>query len=278
MPELPEVETIARGLAPQVTGRTILGVEAVRPSVLNVSGPDLADAVVGRTIEGVRRRAKLLILDLDRPLHLVFHLKMTGRVWAGSRREVPQTHTHVLFDLGEDTTLYFRDVRRFGYCRVLSTPALQDWDFFAGLGPEPLECGCEDFLKRIRGRRARIKGLLLDQRVVAGLGNIYVDEALHLAGIHPARKAADLSGRRLADLHRAVTTVLSKAIDLGGSTFRDFLNASGQPGNYQDEFMAYGRSGQPCKKCKATLKAVRVAGRSSTFCPCCQPAGSTGKS
>lgn len=311
MPELPEVETIARGLAPEVEGRTIAQVEVRYPgAVCPSAGPGktrkttgaekgraFADRVRGRRIERVWRRAKLLIFDLGpqhtgtsapgesgaRPsagdagsggaperLHLVFHLKMTGSVWLPPEGHEPDSHTHIVFSLDDGRAVHFRDIRKFGWCLALTDEELHAMPFFAALGPEPLETGAEDFAKLFRGRKAAMKALLLDQEVIAGIGNIYADESLFRAGIHPRTKAGDVPDAKLRALHKALQEVLLQAISENGSTFSDYRTANGDAGAFQNRFLVYGRAGEKCVTCGGKLKSEVVAGRTSVFCPRCQ--------
>ncbi len=298
MPELPEVETIARGLAPEVEGRVIVRVEVRYPGAVcpsagpgrtrKTTGPEkgqaFAELVRGRRVERVRRRAKLLILDLgpqggeargsasDAPerLHLVFHLKMTGSVWLPPQGNEPDSHTHIVFTLDDGRAVHFRDIRKFGWCLALTDEELRGMPFFAALGPEPLETGEEDFAELFRGRRAAMKALLLNQEIIAGIGNIYADESLFRAGIHPRTKAVDVPDAKLRALHKALQEVLLQAISENGSTFSDYRTAQGDAGAFQNRFLVYGRAGEKCVKCGGKLKSEIVAGRTSVFCPRCQ--------
>lgn len=288
MPELPEVETIVRGLRPALTGRRILSLEVRRPgSVRHGLAPDaLVRTLPGRTILAVRRRAKLAVLDLDGGLHLVFHLKMTGRLHLPGPEEAPDKHTHLTFTFEQDRNrsqdrLFFRDARTFGYCAALDDAALgvtamdvasqAAWPFWRSLGPEPLETSPEILAARLEGRRGRIKALLLDQTVLAGVGNIYADEALFRARIHPAAPADALSREQREELMRQVQAVLQQGIDCCGASIRDYVNAHGDAGAFQACFQAYGRGGQPCVACGQPLRKITVAGRASVHCPACQP-------
>ncbi|MDD4952965.1 MAG: DNA-formamidopyrimidine glycosylase, partial [Desulfovibrionaceae bacterium] len=167
-------------------------------------------------------------------------------------------------------SLVFADLRRFGWCRAVSPNGFKDWDFFRSLGPKPLEIGPAEFADRFRGRRASIKALLLDQRVVAGVGNIYADEALFRAGIRPTARASDISPNRLRGLHAALSAVLGQAISENGSSIRDYVDSRGAAGAFQNSFRAYGRAGLACPRCGENMVRVRVAGRATTYCPGCQ--------
>lgn len=288
MPELPEVETVVRGLAPHVIGRTIQDVDVRYPGcLLPADGKSRLNrgdagafraATIGRKILNVRRRAKNIVLDLspgeNGPLHLLAHLKMSGALWVPPQTALADaeadTHTHLLFALSGSVHMHFRDPRKFGYVLALTPQELEDR--LKSLGPEPLELSPQAFAKRAAGRRRQIKGLLLDQSFIAGVGNIYADEACHRAGIRPDARVEKLSSARLAKLHQAMQDVLAKAIAENGSTFRDYVNAHGEAGAFQNLFLVYGRAGKPCLGCGHTLASAAVAGRTTVYCPQCQKA------
>ena len=273
MPELPEVEIVARYLDRALSGDSLQEVSVRYAGCLRCSGRALREALRGKRISRVRRRAKLLLLELEDGVRVAFHLKMTGSLLVARHGDLElDKHTHLVFSLPDDRALLFRDVRKFGYCRVFACDAeLADWPFYAGLGPEPLELESEDFAGLFRRRRGRIKPLLLDQAVIAGIGNIYADEALHLAGIHPRTPADVIGYEGYVRLHAALTRVLQEAIRAGGSTFSDFVDARGVAGRFQEDFRVYGRADEPCRACGTTLCREVVAGRGSVFCPRCQP-------
>ena len=280
MPELPEVETIVRTLAPQLLGRRITDVRVLHEKSL-ASGKDLLPRLQGARIEAARRRAKLVILDL-RPargekLSLVFHLKMTGRLFVHEARAEAGKHTRLVFRLGEDAggagtgaQVFFDDARKFGYCRLMRDRDFARWDFWNALGPEPLVCAREEFIARFRGRRGKIKALLLDQGCIAGIGNIYADEILFRAGIAPQHAASDLSAARYGALWKQMRAVLREAIAQCGSSIRDYRDAFGNAGAFQNSFRVYGRAGRPCLACGSVLEKSVVAGRSTVHCPKCQ--------
>jgi formamidopyrimidine-DNA glycosylase len=272
VPELPEVETIARGLAPLVVGKRIEDALVSYPPVVGGDPELFREQVSGRRILGVRRRGKLLILDLEGDAHLVIHLRMTGRVSVDRQGCGPHKHTHVVLRLAGGEELAFNDQRKFGQVLAFSGAGLGEWPFLARLGPEPLEISPERFVERFQGRRGRIKGLLLNQEILAGVGNIYADESLFRARIHPAAKASTLCRRELLELHKRLREVLESALELGGSSFRDYVNALGQRGGFQERFAVYSRKGCECTRCRCLLETARVAGRTATFCPACQPA------
>lgn len=288
MPELPEVETVVRTLAPHVTGCRITGAEVLRASGVHPLSLPL-ETLAGLRITGARRRGKLVLLELasdsislpeeasavadTRPDLLAVHLRMTGRLLPRPAGSPPGAHTRWILDLqapdGAEQRLFFDDTRAFGTV-LAATPTLLDrWRFWRELGPEPLELDEAGFGRRLRGRRA-IKAALLDQRVVAGIGNIYADEALHRAGIDPRRPVAELgSGERRA-LLAALKAVLLLSIAQCGSSIRDYRDADGNAGAFQNSFAVYGRAGRPCAECGRPLARCRVAGRATVFCPACQ--------
>ena len=272
MPELPEVEIISRGLHRLIRDRVVDSLEVLFPGCLSGTPSDIAETPAGKRVLGVRRRAKLAIVDLESDLHLVFHLKMTGRlVFDPDRDHAVDKHTHLIINFADRTRLLFRDLRKFGYCRLLKTLDFEQWDFYTRLGPEPLQMSFGEFKKIVRGRKGRIKSLLLNQERIAGIGNIYADESLHAAGIHPARACCDIPEKPLRRLFGSLQAVLTQAIDSGGSSFSDYVNSLGDRGSYQDLFQVYGRCGQECRCCRSDLQSEKVAGRTSVFCPRCQP-------
>jgi formamidopyrimidine-DNA glycosylase len=267
MPELPEVETIARGLHKLVKGRGIREANLLTPSVLRAGHPDSLPA---RTITHVSRRAKLLLVHLDRDECLAFHLKMTGRVWIASPEQDLPKHTHLVLGLEGGDRLVFEDSRRFGFFGIYGPTDLAQWSFYKSLGPEPLQTSPEELAERLGARRARVKALLLNQTILAGIGNIYADESLFAARIHPASVAANIPHAKLVQLCAELQRILLEAIAAGGSTISDYRNAYGKSGIFQDSFKVYGKKGEPCPACGRALKAEQVAGRTSTHCPRCQ--------
>lgn len=258
MPELPEVETVVRSVAPHLEGRTILSAEFTSRFVTPGDRRKLAARLAGRKIESVRRRGKFIVVSLDRG-KLSIHLGMTGRLLLDGP---PGAHTHGAFVLDEGR-LFYDDPRQFG--RI-------EWSAHRAdrLGPEPLEISLEDFLARLKSRKSRIKPLLMNQRFLAGLGNIYVDEALFSAGIHPLAIASKLSAPRAARLHQAIRDVLTLAIEHRGSSISDYMDAEGRRGEFQDLHRVYGREGEPCARCGAPIKKIVVGQRGTHFCAQCQ--------
>ncbi|MFP4168227.1 MAG: bifunctional DNA-formamidopyrimidine glycosylase/DNA-(apurinic or apyrimidinic site) lyase [Desulfonatronovibrionaceae bacterium] len=270
MPELPEVETIARYLNTHISGKVISDVFVFNPGILRCEETFFTRTLLGAGIVRVFRRAKLLVFVLDNGYRLIFHLKMTGRMIYSPDGLEAGDKPHLGFALQDGSLLCFQDQRKFGYCALLSKREMEDWDFYAHLGPEPLEMSQEEFVDLFFRRRAKIKALLLDQKTIAGVGNIYADEALFEAKVPPNAPSDSLGRDRLAKLFFRLQDVLKKAIQAGGSTFRDYIDASGRPGRFQEQFAVYGRKDKPCPKCSSRLKTMKVAGRTSTYCPHCQ--------
>ncbi|MHC1788403.1 bifunctional DNA-formamidopyrimidine glycosylase/DNA-(apurinic or apyrimidinic site) lyase [Solidesulfovibrio sp.] len=280
MPELPEVETIARALAPGLTGRVVTGADVPDATVL--AGPAdraaFVAAAAGRVIETVGRRAKLLCITLgprpqvvgDGPLILALHLKMTGRFHIAPSAHAPPAHARLLLHLADGNALVFSDLRRFGTARLLPPEALAAWKFYASLGPEPWDMTPEAFETALCRKTTRIKAAILDQTVIAGIGNIYADESLFAARIRPDTPAKALTPARRRKLLAAIQAVIAKAIAAGGSTIRDYRTPDGVEGGFQHQFTVYGKACQPCPVCGETLVSIKVAGRTSTFCPQCQ--------
>jgi formamidopyrimidine-DNA glycosylase len=276
MPELPEVETVARGLRKTILGRRIVSLTVGKSDFIDDAAA-LEKYLPGRTIKAVERYGKFMLLRLavsgDRSnidAALLVHLGMTGNLAPSSAAQEWAKHTHVCMLLDDGRELRYSDPRRFGRMAYLSGKTLEaELERF---GADPLEVGVEEFVERIRGRNARIKSLLLDQSVLRGVGNIYADESLWSAKIHPARRGARLSKAQAAKLHGALQEILQKAIVMRGSSISDYLDAEGQPGEYQRRHRAYGREGESCHRCKAKIRRMMVAGRSSFFCPKCQRA------
>jgi len=269
MPELPEVEVIARGLNATLPGRTVVSVDHVDLTRLSEPAETLLPKVTGRKIRRVYRRAKVLLVEMNDDLTLVFHLKMTGRVVHGPRRE-PEKHDRIFLRLDDDSLLSFADVRKFGFVKGMTADELKAWSFLAKCGPEPLETSPEVLADRLRRRKSAVKGVLLNQSVVVGVGNIYADESLFRAGIHPETRADMVSQKRAVFLFSELQAVLKQAIAENGSSIRDYVNADGDAGAFQNNFNVYGKVNEQCAQCQTTLKSVKVSGRTSTFCPKCQ--------
>lgn len=286
MPELPEVETVRRGLLAAMEGARFARVEARRAALRIPLPQNFAERLTGARLEALGRRGKYLVGRLSTGETLVMHLGMTGRFTVEGKRKtrpgefydsspVDPRHNHIVFDMtrrGAAARIVFNDPRRFGLMDLVATPGLSACAHFAGMGPEPLdeEFSAEAFNASLAGRAAPIKAALLDQRAVAGLGNIYASEALHRAGISPRRKAASVAGVRGVRLHGAIREVLTEAIEAGGSTLRDFAGAGGAPGGFQHRFEVYDRAGAPCPRCAAPVRRIVQSGRSTFYCGVCQ--------
>jgi formamidopyrimidine-DNA glycosylase len=275
MPELPEVETIALQLRAQVEGGTVLACRLLTPTMVRHPEPGaFVRGLTGRRIEAVTRRGKYLLHALSggEGKLLVVHLGMTGS-WTCVSPEAPEPeHLHLVLELDRGRQLRFRDVRRFGRLLLGREADLIGAGKLPLLGPEPLDPAFtpEVLHRRLRGRRAPVKALLLDQRLVAGLGNIYADEACFRAGLRPDRPGGSLGRRSVARLHGALREVLREAIANRGSSVDDYRDALGEPGRQQERLLVYGRAGCPCVRCGRRLTAIRLAGRSTVFCPGCQ--------
>ncbi len=268
MPELPEVETTRRGIAPHIEGRRVQRVTVRQPRLRWPVSPELGQCLTGRIIRRVGRRGKYLLLETGRG-KVMMHLGMSGSLRIVPADKPPGKHDHVDLDFENRLTLRFHDPRRFG-----SVFWLQDNEhpLLAELGPEPLGPVFDgDYLYgQARGRRLPVKSLIMNSRVVTGVGNIYACESLFLAGIHPCRQSGRISRIRYGILAECIREVLQKAIDAGGTTLMDFVREDGTPGYFGQSLTVYGRSGQPCMQCGALLREVRLSGRSTVFCRHCQ--------
>ena len=269
MPELPEVETTVRGLERVLKGRCIARVEARRADLRRALPVDLGQRLTGARVVALGRRAKYGLIATDRGDSLVFHLGMSGR-WRIAPSEIDK-HDHFILETEEGTVLALNDARRFGSLDLMASDDLGDWPPFAALGPEPFDLGPSALKSALKGRKAAIKLMLLDQRIVAGLGNIYVCEALFRARINPRRAAGSVSLERLGRLVPAIVAVLDEAIAAGGSTLRDFASPDGELGYFSKSFDVYGREGETCRGgCGGTVQRIVQGGRSTFYCPACQ--------
>lgn len=273
MPELPEVETVRRGLEGPLVGRRLARVEQ-RRAALRWPLPEGFEArLAGRRVTALERRAKFLLARLDDGMVWMIHLGMSGRMFLQPRpAPVPGPHDHVIVVTDRGDTVTFQDHRRFGMMDLVAAAALDRHPLLSKLGPEPLGNGFNEAVlsARLSGRRTPIKSALLDQRTVAGLGNIYVSEALHRAAISPRRLARSVAGRRAERLVPAIRQVLEAAIRAGGSSLRDYVQASGELGYFQHDFQVYGREGEPCRRCGAPIRRIVQSGRASYYCGGCQ--------
>lgn len=285
MPELPEVETVRRGLQRLIVGKKILDVTVLNEKSLQVSDSERRSLVIGSAVTGVRRRAKMLLIDLNNGNTLVAHLKMTGQmVYRGEQNwgaghpndsflgNLPDRSTRVIFEF-LDGNLFFNDQRKFGWIKLMPIIELSSWPAIAKLGPEPLEGRpLDQFIINMRRRsRSVVKAAILDQTVIAGVGNIYADESLWIAKIHPETRVYSLTDDELADLLRAIQQSMTESLDAGGSTAKNYVQADGSRGDYLEKFAAvYNRTGEPCRRCGHPIEKIRTAGRGTHYCPVCQ--------
>jgi len=283
MPELPEVETIRIGLAKLLPGLIVKSVEHDWPKSFPNAPADVKQFLVGAEVKHVHRRAKVLIIELSSNYSLIIHLKMTGQlVFVGKKRfgaghpnndliaELPAKSTRATIGFTDGSRLYFNDQRKFGWMRLLPTIEIPEIDFFKRVGPEPLEDGftAKDFIARLQRRaRSSIKAAILDQTVLAGVGNIYADESLWEAKIHPATLVADVPKAKLVALHQAIIDILKLSIEKGGSTDRNYVDSQGKRGSYLAFANVFRKEGQPCPRCGTTIEKIRVAGRGTHYCP-----------
>lgn len=282
MPELPEVETVRRGLEPAMTGRRIAVAAVNRPDLRWPLPERMAERLTGARVERLRRRSKYILADLDTGESLLVHLGMSGRMQVSGvtigafhhAHPAPAKHDHVVLDMEGGARVTFNDARRFGAMDLVPTDRAESHPLLAGIGPEPLGNAFDEayLIARFKDRRAPVKAALLDQRVVAGLGNIYVCEVLNRTGIDPRRAVGRISAARIASLVPAIRQVLEEAIAAGGSSLRDYRQADGELGYFQHDFRAYGQEGKACRTpgCTGTIVRIVQSGRSTFFCPRCQ--------
>ena len=272
MPELPEVETIRRTLVEHVKDLKIEEIILIWPAaVCGWEDKTFEGLVTGRRIQSIDRRGKYLLVMLDEDLTLIAHMRMTGRLNYFAEKKEPEKHTHVVFRL-EHGELHFSDVRKFGRIQAIPTPLCICQSSLQKLGPEPLDEGFTPAVlkERFGKKKVFLKAALLDQTVLAGMGNIYVDESLFLAGLSPERRVDTLSEEEIFKLHHAIQNVLQAGIDARGTSFRDYRDANGEKGSFERELQVYGRGGKPCQVCGQTLERKRLAGRTTVYCPRCQ--------
>lgn len=269
MPELPEVETVVRGLREPLVGRTIQDVRNSWPG--HIATPELAEMqwrIRGQTVETIDRRAKYLLFRLTGSETLIIHLKMTGHLSVVPAATPTDKYAHTIFTLDRDDELRFSDTRKFGRVYLVRDPN----EILAGLGPEPLEATFTPTVlgERLRGRSRALKPLLLEQGLIAGVGNIYADEALYVARLHPLQPADKLTAADLVALHAAIQQVLQLGIDNQGASIDSYRQPNGEKGTMQEETAVYGHTGQPCSRCGTPIERIVVGGRSTHFCPNCQ--------
>lgn len=291
MPELPEVETVRIGLSGFLPGKQVASIHSDWPKSFPNAPSDVQAFLIGAKITTVERRAKVLIIGLNTNYSLVIHLKMTGQlVYRGDHErfgaghpndslvhDLPDKTTHVQLNFTDGSHLFFNDQRKFGWVRLMPTPEVFNLDFFKKVGPEPLGDNFtdEDFILRLqRRKRSNIKAVLLDQTVIAGIGNIYADESLWAAKIHPATLVQDVQPSKLKTLYKELRDVLQLSIEKGGSTDRNYVNAEGKKGSYMSFARVFRREGKPCPRCGTIIIKTRIAGRGTHICTHCQPAPS----
>ena len=280
MPELPEVETVRRGLAPVMQGAVIAQAQVNRPDLRWPFPPRMAERLTGQTVTALRRRSKYILVDLSSGETLIIHLGMSGRMLISGQmlgqfhenHPAPAKHDHVVLDMDNGTRVTFNDARRFGAMDLTPTAETEKHWLIKDIGPEPLGNGFSEatLQARLQGRTTPIKTALLDQKNVAGLGNIYVCEVLHRAGLHPATLSGSLSLPQIAALVPIIRQVLTEAIDAGGSSLRDYRQADGELGYFQHRFRVYDHEADPCTTCATPIARIVQSGRSTFFCPQCQ--------
>ncbi len=282
MPELPEVETVRKGLLPAMEGKLILKAQVNRPDLRWPFPPNMAARLTGVRVQALRRRSKYLLIDLSSGETLLVHLGMSGRMLISGQmlgefvqnHPAPEKHDHVVFDMEGGARVTFNDARRFGAMDILNTATAEAHPLLSGIGPEPLGNDFNETYLRVKlaGRATPIKTALLDQHMIAGLGNIYVCETLYRAQISPTRLARDITGREVSALVPIVRDVLTEAIEAGGASLKDYRQADGELGYFQHRFQAYGRESQPCVTagCSGTIARIVQSGRSTFYCPVCQ--------
>ncbi len=271
MPELPEVETVARSLRRTVVGRTIASVDIFKTDRIYPAKKRFIDILTGATFRDVRRRGKNLLIDLSNEYTLWVHLKMTGHFRLRPSSEPVEKHDHVVFHLADDNEdLRFNDYRRFGRLRLYPTSEIMGRKGLADLGPEPLEISADEFVSLLKLSHRMIKPALLDQTFIAGIGNIYADESLFRARIHPRRQTDSLSKGKIKELHREMQGILRKAIRLMGTSVDTFTGLNGNPGGFQKYLLVYGREDEPCPRCGNTIRREKIGSRSAHFCLHCQ--------
>lgn len=278
MPELPEVETIKRGLSTHLIGHKVQDIQILDP--LRFSGP--VEQIIGSTVTDIRRRGKGLIINFNNGYSLAIHVKMTGQlIYRGEKtknlilspkvKNLPNSHTRVIFHLDQGAHLYYNDVRRFGWLKVIPSGSIETIPFFKSLGPEPFETlTLEYFCSTLQKNKKPVKSVIMDQQKIAGIGNIYANDALYKARIYPGRPANSLSEQELEALFRSIHEVLQFSIEHGAASNTNYVNALGQDGRYQNHFLVYGCTGELCGRCGGTIKRVVVGGRGTFVCKECQ--------
>ncbi len=278
MPELPEVETIARTLTPHIVGKKMIGIKVLNDNSWqgDLKTVDLVNENLIPLVSRVGRRGKMLLIFLEyegkeKPAFaLGVHLKMTGKLFPYSKEIVPNKHTRIILELDGEQNIFFDDMRKFGYIRALSDENVKNFKFWQNLGKDPFEMKVEEFVEIFKNKKAGIKSLLLNQELIAGIGNIYADEALFKARINPSQTANSISEKKLEALFKCIVEILVESIEACGSSIRDYRTANGDVGSFQNKFNVYNRAGQICKNCSENIEKMKVAGRTTCYCPNCQ--------
>jgi formamidopyrimidine-DNA glycosylase len=271
MPELPEVETVVRHLRPDLTGLRIQSIQVLEPKILRLPTKGFVAALTGTIIREIRRKGKLILLEITPPMTLIIHLKMTGQLLFTDRSTPIDRHTHLIFNFyHSDRQLRYRDIRKFGFFDLMEEGSENPRAYWHNLGPDPFEVTSDQFVRILQSKNKPIKALLLDQSVISGLGNIYVDESLFQAAIHPMARVKALSPSKLKNLHRVIKKILNRAIQEQGSTLKDYRRPDGSIGGFQNFHQVYGRNGLPCPHCRKPIQKIRVAGRGTHLCSSCQ--------
>jgi formamidopyrimidine-DNA glycosylase len=275
MPELPEVETVVNGLRPVVVERKIIDIEVREKNLIGFPKADVKkfkDELLNSKITGMDRRGKYIIINLDIKKDMIIHLRMTGKLLVKEVKSFRDKHTHVIFVLDDGQEIRFNNVRKFGRIYLIDPEQPEQAGGYAELGPEPLDenLSVEDFKKLFNNRRGIIKSLLMNQKFVAGIGNIYADEILFLSGIKPNRTADTLTGKEKEKIYENMRDILAKGIKYGGTTFSDYVNAFGEKGSFQVELRVYQREDEKCYECATNIKKTKIGGRSTYYCPKCQ--------
>ncbi|MEC9491083.1 MAG: DNA-formamidopyrimidine glycosylase [Halanaerobiales bacterium] len=275
MPELPEVETVVKGLRPLVTDKTVTAVEIREKNMIAYPEADIQtfkDSLIGSKIEAINRRGKYIIIELNTDKNMVIHLRMTGKLLVKEVKEFRDKHTHVIFSLNDGQEIRFNNIRKFGRVYLIDKNHPEQAGGLADLGPEPLsdELTVQDFKKLFEKRRALMKSLLLNQHFIAGIGNIYADEILFRSQVRPDRTADSLTELEKEAVYHNMREILNKGIIYGGTSFSDYVNAFGEKGSFQEELKVHQREGEKCCNCDSVVKKIKISGRSTYFCPQCQ--------
>ncbi|HVP36324.1 MAG TPA: bifunctional DNA-formamidopyrimidine glycosylase/DNA-(apurinic or apyrimidinic site) lyase [Terriglobales bacterium] len=270
MPELPEVETVVRGLRKTVLGKKIKSLKIYPSRILHSPAESLRRNLLQQRIREINRRGKNIILKLSNGDLLLIHLGMTGNLVYMNGSIPMGKHDHIDLEFSDRTHLRYSDIRKFGRFKLIKSSQVTKEGVLKKLGPEPLEISRDDFVKLLQGKKGRIKSVLMNQSIIAGIGNIYADEVLFEAKIHPLQMVSDLSRNKLMKLHSAIQKILKKAIKAGGSSVDDYRDVDGKKGFFQFYHKVYGRAGEPCKRCGTKIRRIIVSQRSTHFCPRCQ--------